>query len=42
VAKSGKNVANGQATKIIVPSDLQNLTGIISAVESIKDDKKTK
>jgi regulator of protease activity HflC (stomatin/prohibitin superfamily) len=37
-----KNVANGQATKIIVPSDLQNLTGIISAVESIKDDKKTK
>ena len=34
-----KDVANGQATKIIVPSDLQNLTGIVSAVESIKDEK---
>ena len=37
-----KDVANGQATKIIVPSDLQNLTGIVSAVESIKDEKKNK
>ncbi len=33
------NLANGQATKIVVPSNLQDLTGIISAVESIKEEK---
>lgn len=33
------HLANGQATKIVVPSNLQDLTGIISAVESIKEEK---
>ena len=33
-----KEVANGQATKIIVPSNIQDLTGLIAGVkESIKD-----
>ena len=31
-------VANGQATKIIVPSELQNLTSILSAVNVVKKD----
>lgn len=35
-----KNVADGQATKIIVPSNLQDLTGIVSAVETLKETKK--
>ena len=32
-------VANGQATKIIVPSELQNLTSILSAVNTVKEEK---
>ena len=31
-------VANGQATKIIVPSELQNLTSILASVNSVKND----
>ena len=31
-------LANGQATKIIVPSELQNLTSILASVNSVKDD----
>lgn len=34
------NLANGTATKIIVPSNLQDLTGIVSAVEALKETKK--
>ncbi len=34
-----KDLADGQATKIVVPSNLQNLTGIVSAVETIKEEK---
>ena len=35
--KAMVEVANGQATKIIVPSDLQGIVGLASAVsESIK------
>jgi len=38
-----KEVANGQATKIIVPSEIQNLTGLVSAVTEVakttKEDK---
>ncbi len=34
-----RDVANGQATKIIIPSNLQDLTGIISAVEAVKSTK---
>jgi len=36
-----KSMSEGQATKIIVPSNLQDLTGIVSAVESIKSTKKS-
>ena len=37
------DVANGQATKIIVPSDLQNLvTGATTIAEAIKDKKSSK
>ena len=37
------DVANGQATKIIVPSDLQNLvTGATAIAEAIKDKKSSK
>ena len=32
-------VANGQATKIIVPSELQNLTSILSTVNTVKEEK---
>ena len=32
-------LAEGNATKIVVPSDLQNLTKVVSAVEVIKDTK---
>ena len=31
-------MANGQATKIIVPSELQNLTSILSSVNTVKND----
>ena len=31
-------VANGQATKIIVPSELQNLTSILASVNSVRND----
>ncbi len=31
-----EKVADGQATKIIVPSDLQNLTGLVSALKEAK------
>ena len=34
------NLANGSATKIVVPSNLQDLTGIVSAVETLKDASK--
>lgn len=34
-----QKVADGQATKIVIPSELQNLTGIVSAVETLKDKK---
>ena len=33
-------LADGQATKIVVPSNLQDLTGIVSAVETLKETKK--
>ena len=32
-------VANGQATKIIVPSELQNLTSILASVNSVKNEE---
>ena len=32
-------VANGQATKIIVPSELQNLTSILASVNTVKEEK---
>lgn len=36
-----KNLAEGQATKIIVPSDIQNIAGLLTSLsETIKDDKK--
>ncbi len=33
------SVADGKATKIIVPSDLQNMAGILSSMKNIVDDK---
>ena len=35
-------VADGQATKIIVPSELQNLTSILSAINTVKDEENNK
>ena len=37
-----KNVADGQATKIVVPSNLQELAGIVASVKEISEDKKGK
>ena len=35
-----EKAANGQATKIIVPADFQNLAGVVSAIGEIGKDKK--
>ncbi|MFA6857452.1 MAG: paraslipin, partial [Treponema sp.] len=35
-----EKVANGQATKIIIPSDIQNLAGIVTSVVEIAKDTK--
>ncbi len=35
-----RNISNGNATKIIIPSNLQDLTKVVSAVETIKENKK--
>ena len=32
-------VADGQATKIIIPSELQNLTGILAALKTVNEEK---
>ena len=37
-----KNVADGQSTKIVVPSNLQELAGIVASVKEISEDKKGK
>ena len=35
--EAAENMANGQATKIIVPSDIANLAGTVSAIaESVR------
>ena len=34
-----KEVANGQATKIIIPSEIQNLAGLVTAVKEVSKDK---
>ncbi len=34
-----KNLAEGQSTKIIVPSNLQELAGLITSIKEIADDK---
>jgi regulator of protease activity HflC (stomatin/prohibitin superfamily) len=36
-----EKAANGQATKIIIPSDIQNLAGIVTSVVEIAKDTKT-
>ncbi|MBO5285895.1 MAG: SPFH/Band 7/PHB domain protein [Clostridia bacterium] len=35
-----KNVADGQSTKIIVPSEIQNVTGLLASLKAVVDDKK--
>jgi regulator of protease activity HflC (stomatin/prohibitin superfamily) len=35
-----EKVANGQATKIIIPSEIQNVTGLLSALKAAVDDQK--
>ena len=35
-----EKAANGQATKIIVPADFQNLAGVVSAIGEISKGKK--
>lgn len=41
--KALEKVANGQATKIIVPSEIQNVTGLIASLsEVVKSDKEAK
>jgi regulator of protease activity HflC (stomatin/prohibitin superfamily) len=37
-----EKVADGQATKIIIPSDLQNLAGLLSSAKAIMDDEPSK
>lgn len=35
-----ENLANGQSTKIIVPSEIQNVTGLLTSLkEAVLDDK---
>ena len=34
-----QKVADGQATKIIVPSEIQNLAGLVTAVKEVAADK---
>ena len=34
-----KEVANGQATKIIIPSEIQNLAGLVTAFKEVSKDK---
>jgi hypothetical protein len=33
-------VANGKATKLIIPSDLQNLGGVVPAIKELVTDPK--
>ena len=40
--EAAKAMANGQATKIIVPSDIANLTGIVAGMSEVTKPKKTK
>ena len=38
-----EKVANGQATKIIIPSEIQNITGLLTALKAaVSDDKEPK
>ena len=37
-----KDLAEGQSTKIIVPSNLQELAGLVTSIKEITDDKKNK
>lgn len=34
-----QKVADGKATKIIVPSDIQNLAGLVTSVKEVADSK---
>ena len=34
------NVANGQATKIIIPSDMQNMAGLVTTASELYKDNK--
>ena len=38
--ESLEKVANGNATKIIIPSEIQNLAGLIASVKALSDDDK--
>jgi len=38
--ESLEKVANGQATKIIIPSEIQNLAGLLASVKGIVEDEK--
>ena len=41
--ESLEKVANGQSTKIIIPSEIQNVAGLLASVkELLSEDKKTK
>ena len=35
-----QKVADGKATKIIIPSELQNLSGLVAGVKAVADDAK--
>ena len=37
-----KNLAEGQSTKIIVPSNIQELAGLVTSIKEISNDKKQK
>ena len=37
-----KNLAEGQSTKIIVPSNIQELAGLVASIKEISEDKKSK
>jgi len=36
------NVANGQSTKIIIPSDMQNMAGLVTTASELFKDKESK
>ena len=37
--ESLEKVANGQATKIIIPSEIQNVAGLVASIKGVAEEK---